>query len=146
MHQQLGPEEAASILSEGHIGNLGCITERGPYVVPVSYIFHDGDVYIHSRMGDKIRALRHNPLVCLQVGDMQGVYHWRSAIAFGKYEEVTDPDERYSFNRRILLRFPYLTPVESLSFESKEQEVIIFRIRVEKITAICERQQGENKK
>ncbi len=45
MNQQLGSEEAAAILNEGHIGNLGCITERGSYVVPVNYIFHDGDIY-----------------------------------------------------------------------------------------------------
>ena len=83
MFTHLSKKESESLLQEGHIGHLGCISERGPYVVPVHYIFHDGNLYIHSRMGDKIRALRQNPQVCLQVEKVQDVNHWSSAIAFG---------------------------------------------------------------
>jgi nitroimidazol reductase NimA-like FMN-containing flavoprotein (pyridoxamine 5'-phosphate oxidase superfamily) len=137
MFIQLSAEEAESLLSESHIGHMGCITERGPYVVPVHYIFHDGNLYMHSRVGEKIRALRENLRVCLQVEKVEDVYHWRSAIAFGKYEEITSADERAWFNRRILVRFPHLTPVESFPTDS-QNDVVIFRIRVEEITGIRE--------
>ena len=138
MFTHLSKKESESLLQECYIGHLGCISERGPYVVPVHYVFHDGNLYIHSRMGDKIRALRQNPQVCLQVEKVQDVDHWRSAIAFGKYEEVRAADERAWFNRRILVCFPHLTPVESLPAAGEDDEIIIFRIRVEEITGIRE--------
>jgi nitroimidazol reductase NimA-like FMN-containing flavoprotein (pyridoxamine 5'-phosphate oxidase superfamily) len=58
MFQHFGSEEAVSILSEGRIDHLSCMIEQGLYIVPINYIFHDGDAYISSRMGSKIRVLR----------------------------------------------------------------------------------------
>jgi nitroimidazol reductase NimA-like FMN-containing flavoprotein (pyridoxamine 5'-phosphate oxidase superfamily) len=58
MFQHFGSEEAVSILSEGRIDYLGCTIEPGLYIVPMNYIFHDGDDYIYSRMGSRIRLLR----------------------------------------------------------------------------------------
>src|ERR1051325_8643099 len=113
-------EEARGLLEEANLGHLGCITKDGPYVIPVNYIFHDGNIYIHSLEGAKIDALRANPKVCLQVDRLENAYKWRSAIAFGKYEEITNPDERYWFMRRILVRFPHLTPVESIASEEEQ--------------------------
>jgi nitroimidazol reductase NimA-like FMN-containing flavoprotein (pyridoxamine 5'-phosphate oxidase superfamily) len=138
MLKRLNEEEAKSLLSEGSIGHLGCVTKQGPYVVPVNYIFHDGNIYVHSLMGDKILSLRENPKVCLQVEKLENEYSWRSAIAFGKYEEITNPDERYWFTRRILVRFPHLTPVESIASEAEHDKVVIFRIRIEQVSAVGE--------
>jgi uncharacterized protein len=138
MIKQLSPEESKALLKECYIGHLGCITERDPYVVPVHYIFHKGDLYLHSRVGEKILALRQNPRVCLQVEEVRDGDHWRSAIAFGKYEEITDAYERAWFNRRILTRFPHLTPVESIPADGDPIDVVIFRIRVEKMTGVGE--------
>jgi uncharacterized protein len=138
MVRQLSAEDAKSLVEEGHIGHLGCITERGPYVVPVHYIFHTGDLYLHSRLGEKIRAMRQNPAICVQVEALRDATHWRSAIAFGTYEEITDPDECTWFNRRILTRFPHLTPVESLAVDGEQNDIVIFRIRVEEINGVGE--------
>jgi uncharacterized protein len=138
MFIQLNKEESESLLRDCHIGHLGCIRERGPYVVPAHYIFHDGDLYLHSRVGEKIRALRQIPKVCMQVEEVRDAYHWRSVIAFGKYEEITSADERAWFNRRILVRFPHLTPVESIAVDGEANDTVIFRIRVEEITGVGE--------
>ena len=78
MLKRLSEEEAKTLLSEGTIGHLGCVTEQGPYVVPVNYIFHDGDIYIHSLMGSKIKTLRQNPNACLQVDKVDDEYSWHS--------------------------------------------------------------------
>lgn len=138
MIKRLSEEEAISLLREGTVGHLGCVTERGPYVVPVNYIFHEGNIYVHSLMGSKIQTLRQNPKACFQVDQSENEYSWRSAIAFGRYEEITDAEERSFFMRRILTRFPHLTPVESASFEATPNKVIIFRIRVEQLSAVGE--------
>ena len=137
MVKQLNLREAQNILSEGRMGHLGCVTEHGPYVVPVSYVYHDGNIYVHSMIGKKIQALRQNPQTCIQVQEVKSGYIWRSAIAFGTYQEITDPEERLWFMRRILTRFPYLTPVEDMSV-SGSKEIVIFRILVAEITGVCE--------
>lgn len=138
MFRRLAKEEAQSLLDEGRTGRLGCITERGPYVVPISYLFHDGDIYAHSAVGEKIHALRRDPRACFQVDEVRDEYRWRSVIAFGSYEEVTDATERESFKRRILTRFPHLTPVESLASDAGGREVVIFRIHVDAVTGVGE--------
>lgn len=137
MVKQLSLSEAEDVLSQGHVGHLGCVTEGGPYVIPVSYVYHENNIYVHSTIGKKIHALRQNPQTCIQVQEVKSGYNWRSAIAFGKYEEITDAEERLWFMRRILTRFPYLTPVEDMTM-SGSKEIIIFRIRVEEITGVSE--------
>src|SRR5262250_1813226 len=113
MIRPLSESEARELLSRSRTGRLGCVVEDGPYVVPVNYILHDDKIYIHSLLGRKIKALRANPRACLQVDDIRTDYDWRSAIAFGRYEEVTEEGERRWVVRRLLSRFPQLTPVES---------------------------------
>jgi nitroimidazol reductase NimA-like FMN-containing flavoprotein (pyridoxamine 5'-phosphate oxidase superfamily) len=138
MIRRLSEAQALALLSEGSVGHLGCVTERGPYVVPVNYIFHEGNIYIHSLMGIKIQTLRQNPKTCFQVDQSEDEYSWRSAIAFGRYEEITDAEERCAFMRRYLTRFPHLTPVESADFDAPPDNGIIFRIRVEQVSAVAE--------
>ena len=137
MFKHLSDIEAREFLSEEKIGQLGCIKDNFPYVIPINYIFHDGNLYFHSLLGDKIEALRQNPNACLQVHKSFDPYRWRSVIAFGKYEEITNADERAWFMRRILVCFPHLTPVESLS-AGEESQVVIFRIRLMKLTGAVE--------
>jgi hypothetical protein len=138
MLKRFTEEEARSLLNDSCLGHLGCITEKGPYIVPINYIFHEGNIYVHSLKGAKIEALRQNPKVCLQVDCLETEYKWRSAIAFGKYEELTNPDERYWFMRRILVRFPHLTPVESIASADDQDKIVIFRIRIESLSAVGE--------
>ena len=126
------------MLGEGRVGRLGCVDGGGPYVVPVSYIFEDDSIYIHSLPGRKTRALAANPRACLQVDDIKDAFNWRSVIAFGSYEEITDERERRWALRRLLSRFPQLTPVESVPVHDGQSSVIVFRIRVEEITGVGE--------
>jgi uncharacterized protein len=138
MIKPLSNEEARALLGECRTGRLGCVADGGPYVVPVSYIFSGNYVYIHSYPGRKIKALRENPRACLQVDRIKDTYNWRSAIAFGQYEEVIDEEERYRAFRQLLSRFPALTPVESVPAHDGQSSVIVFRIRVEEVSGVAE--------
>lgn len=140
MIRPLSNEEARALLARCRTGRLGCIADGGPYVVPVSYIFHGDSIYIHSLLGRKIKALRENPRACLQVDEIKDEYNWRSAIAFGVYEEITDEAERYLALRRLLSRFPALTPVESVPVHDGQSSMIMFRIRVEEVSGVGEKE------
>jgi nitroimidazol reductase NimA-like FMN-containing flavoprotein (pyridoxamine 5'-phosphate oxidase superfamily) len=139
MITRLTPEEARVLLTASRVGRLGCVYEGGPYVVPINYVLDGESIYIHSVPGRKLEALRANPRACLQVDEVTDSYHWRSAIAFGVYEEVTDPNERVRAVRALLARFPNLTPVESVPVHDGQSSVIIFRIRVDEVTGVGEK-------
>ena len=139
MIKPLSSEDARALLAERKEGRLGCVADGGPYVVPISYVLDGDNIYSHSLPGRKISAMRENPRVCLQVDDVRSESHWRSAIAFGRYEEITDPEDRSWVARRFFVRFPYLTPVESVPVHDGQSSVIMYRIRIEKITGVAEK-------
>ncbi|HLG17871.1 MAG TPA: pyridoxamine 5'-phosphate oxidase family protein [Blastocatellia bacterium] len=126
------------LLRRGRIGRLGCVDQSAPYVVPVCYVYSDDSIYVHSLPGRKVRALRENPRACLQVDAVIDEFHWRSAIAFGRFEEITDPGDRDRAFSLLLASFPHLTPVESLPVHDGQSSVIVFRIRVEEVSGVYE--------
>jgi uncharacterized protein len=136
--RRLTQDETRSLLLERSIGHLGCIDNGTPYVVPVSYILHDNNLYSHSLVGRKILALRENPRACLQVDEIKDEYHWRSALAFGLYEELTNEQERKWATGKLLSRFPQLTPVESVPVHDGQSSVIVYRIRIDEMSGVGE--------
>jgi uncharacterized protein len=113
MTRTLNEAEASELIRAGRIGHLGCIVKGEPYVVPINYLAEDGMIYSHSLPGRKIKALRVHPRACLQVDRIEDDFHWHSAIAFGHFGEINDELERTQVLRKLVKRFPTLTPVES---------------------------------
>ena len=141
MIEELSQEESRKLLSEQFVARLGCVLIGGePYVVPVNYLFKGGFIFIHSSPGLKVEALRANPKACIQVDDIESFFEWRSAIAFGEFEEITDAAEREEFLSEMMARFPKLTPVETVvkPEESAPAEMVLFRIRIKRITGTTE--------
>jgi uncharacterized protein len=137
--RMLSNEESRRLLQTARVGRLGCIVNGEPYVVPLNYYLEGDYLYSHSLAGLKITGLRENPNACVQVDEMETDLHWRSAIGFGKFEEITKPDERADMLNRLLRSFPMLTPVESaLAVDSSAPEVIVFRIKIERVTGVSE--------
>ena len=139
MTRMMNDAETHALLSAGRIGRLGCVFEDEPYVLPLNYVFDDDSIYSHSLPGRKINALRSHPRACLQVDEMTDDLHWRSVIAFGNFEEIDDNLERAHILRKLLKRFPLLTPVESrLVQDAAPPELVVFRIRIDRITGMAE--------
>jgi len=134
---KLADQEARSIIERGRVGRLACVFNGEPYVVPVNYVFDRDNIYIHSRPGRKVDALRANPRACLLVDEIQDEFNWRSALAFGNYEEIQDQLERDLVVELFTKRFRSLTPVESV-VELPASQPIVFRISVDTITGAGE--------
>src|SRR6266581_9235570 len=131
----LSEEEALALISAAKVGRLGCVDNGEPYVVPINYVVEDGSIYSHSLPGRKIDAMRAHPRVCLQVDQIADDFHWRSAIAFGNFEEIRVPSDRRSILGKLLARFPLLTPVESvMAQDAGAPDSVVFRIRIVRIT------------
>lgn len=139
MMTMLNKSEARKVLQSARVARLGCIVNDEPYVVPISCHLEDDCLYSHSLPGLKISALRENPRACVQVDEIESDLHWRSAIAFGKFEEITKSNEREEILRKLLRQFPMLTPVESaIAVDACAPPVIVFRIRIERLTGVSE--------
>ena len=139
MMRTLSQDDARKLFQFARIVRLGCIVNGEPYVVPINCHLEDDSLYSHSLNGLKISGLRENPRACVQVDEIESELFWRSAIAFGKFEEISKPNERADVLNKLLGKFPMLTPVESaIAIDGSPQEVVVFRIRIERVTGVSE--------
>jgi len=138
MVNNLDPEEIQQLLMSAGVGRLGCVANGDPYVVPINYEFRDGAIYCHSLPGLKISALRENPRACVQVDQIESDLRWRSALAFGNYEELTDETQRREALTRLMGKYPMMTPVEwSVVHDADTQDLIVFRINIDRMTGVA---------
>jgi nitroimidazol reductase NimA-like FMN-containing flavoprotein (pyridoxamine 5'-phosphate oxidase superfamily) len=139
MMKMLSEDEARKLFQFARVARLGCIVNGEPYVVPINCQLEDEYLYSHSLPGLKISGLRENPRACVQVDEVESDLRWRSAIAFGKFEEITKQTERHEVLTKLLKKFPMLTPVESaIALDGSAAEVIVFKIRIERLTGVSE--------
>lgn len=139
MMHMLTSDDARRLFERSKVARLGCIVNGEPYVVPINCILEGNYLYSHSLNGTKISGLRENPRACVQVDEIESALCWRSAIAFGKFEEITKSDERADVLNKLFKIFPMLTPVESaITIDGIGQSVIVFRIRIDRLTAVSE--------
>ena len=101
IRQQLLPEDCEAILRAGSAGVLAVLGDGGwPYTVPMSYIWHNGSIYLHcARSGHMLDAIRACDKVsfCVVAQDRivpeQYTTFYRSVVVFATAEEVLDTDE-----------------------------------------------------
>lgn len=102
--QQLTQEECEKILECGRTGVLAVLGDDGyPYTVPINYYYTDGKIYLHcAKSGHKLDAIRSNPKVSFCVVERDDILQekfttlFKSAVAFGKAEILTDKEEMRS--------------------------------------------------
>jgi uncharacterized protein len=81
--RDLSKDECSNILSAARYGRLGLTNGSQPYVVPMSYVYQNGRIYLHSSgKGKKVECVTENPRVCFQI-DLLEKERWSSVIATG---------------------------------------------------------------
>ena len=124
----LSDEGIEELLRTALVGRIACCAhgaEEGdgrPYVVPLAYGYDGEAVYAHSGPGRKIRLMRAQPLVSFEVDQAEAPDRWRSAIAEGVYEEITESTER---ERALRIVYPPPAAVPLLG-----PETVVYRIRL----------------
>src|SRR4051794_24266857 len=94
MIAQLSLNEIETLLYKQMVGRLGCHDKDVIYIVPISYAYDGKDIYCHTYEGKKMEIMRSNPNVCFQVDDMMDMGNWKSVLAWGNFEELTDTIQR----------------------------------------------------
>jgi nitroimidazol reductase NimA-like FMN-containing flavoprotein (pyridoxamine 5'-phosphate oxidase superfamily) len=87
----ISKEECVELLQRVSIGRLACSLNDQPYVVPVAFSYEDNCIYIFSTVGKKIKWMRQNPKVSLQVDEIGSRSNWYSVIVTGIYVELQEP-------------------------------------------------------
>lgn len=90
--RELSRAEIDEFLRGQRIARLGCHADGVTYVVPLIYAYEENAVVAVTTEGRKTAMLRENPRVCIEVDeyDADGRGSWRSVIAYGTYEELSD--------------------------------------------------------
>jgi nitroimidazol reductase NimA-like FMN-containing flavoprotein (pyridoxamine 5'-phosphate oxidase superfamily) len=104
MFGDLGEDAIEVILHHQLVGHIACHANELTYIVPVSYAYDNGYVYVHTQEGMKINIMRQNAKVCFAVHRMENMANWQSVIAWGNFEEVTDETAREEALQVLLKR------------------------------------------
>ena len=88
MIKSIPTEECELLLQQNYIGHLAYVYQHRPFVVPITYFYKDAKIICYSNDGHKIKALRTNNAVALEVAEIGSVNNWQSAVAHGTYEEL----------------------------------------------------------
>jgi hypothetical protein len=139
--EELKIDECWDFLEKAKIGRLACSLDNQPYIVPFNFVF-DNKKYLYgfSTVGQKIRWMRENPLVCVEIDKVENQEDWTTLVIFGRYEELPDePDfeDRRIHAHELLSRCPmWWQPAYTagINRQQTEEKPVYFRIYIEKIT------------
>ena len=141
--QALSDEECREILERCTSGTLAVLGDEGyPYAVPLSYVFNNGHIYFHcARAGHKLDAIRACDKGSFCVIDRDDVVpelfttKYRSAIAFGRAREVTDPDEIEGIMRALAAKYSPHEGEEAFQREMKSSGALcVLALDIEHLT------------
>ena len=102
MLRELNNTQIEYLLKSQLVGRIGCHSDGVTYIVPVNYFYDGGNIYCHSAKGMKINIMRKNPDVCFEVDDIKDITNWQSVVAWGKFEEITEIDEKQKIMQQLI--------------------------------------------
>ena len=146
MIRDLATKEGKQILKDNYIGHLAFIYGEWPYSVPITYYYSKAKntIISYAAEGHKIRAMRLNPNVSLEVHEIDSVSNWKCVLAHGKFEELSGIDAKYYLHefaegvKGIIMRKEGKKAESISEFSSKidsEDQPIVYRIVIDEMTA-----------
>jgi nitroimidazol reductase NimA-like FMN-containing flavoprotein (pyridoxamine 5'-phosphate oxidase superfamily) len=110
MLRELNDDQIDALLKDQLIGRIGCHSAGLTYIIPVNYVYDGANIYCQSAKGMKIDMIRENPSVCFEVDNIKDMTNWKSVIAWGSFEEITEMDEKQKVLQTLTDRVtPYIT-------------------------------------
>ena len=145
---ELTKEQIEQVLASGLIGRIGCSDGKRIYILPVTYVFAEQYIYIHSKEGSKVQIMRSNPQVCFEVDSIEAMTNWRCVIAHGIFEELKTEKEQANALKLLKDRLvPYLLSetMRPQGFDhapgsiEKERKPVFYRIQITAMTGRFEK-------
>ncbi len=110
------PEEAEAILAEALVAHVGFVQDEQPYVVPMTFYYRDGCIYLHGAPGSRtIKVLASGAPICVEVTLVDGLIasksaethsvNYRSVLCFGRGAFVRDRERRRVILEAMIARY-----------------------------------------
>ncbi|HYK75014.1 MAG TPA: pyridoxamine 5'-phosphate oxidase family protein [Pseudoneobacillus sp.] len=142
-----------AFLHDTETGFLGLSGDNMPYVVPLNFVWHDGNIYFHGASeGKKMEILKDNVNVCFTVCASYGTMTdpvpaktdtaYMSVMIFGKAEPLSDISKATAVMQKMLEKYVpnyYDQPLSETHVEryrsSLGSKTSIVEIKTEHLTA-----------
>ena len=138
--RQLTPNDCEALLRNSRLARIAMRDAEGTYVVPISFVYADGAIYGHSAPGHKINVMRRWPHVSVLVDDITNFATWRSVLCRGKWQELTDEEDRTRARMLLLRAFDadlwWVTAGHG--HRTALADAILYRIEIEEITGMAQ--------
>lgn len=129
------------------VGRLACYADDQLYIVPVTYAYDGEYIYGHTIEGKKINMMRKNPEICFEVDAIENLAHWRSAVVWGTFEELSGNEAEDAVQNIINRIQPLMTsetqrPRHSMDYSSglqRNTRIVTYRIRIKQATGRYEK-------
>jgi len=95
----LDEAECARLLEAGQVGRVGVTIAGLPVILPVNYVYVDGDVVFRTGSGSKLRAASSRAVIAFEIDayDPDTREGW-SVLAIGRASLVEDPSEQATYH------------------------------------------------
>ena len=146
---EMTQDACRSVLTRVSMGRLGCSLENQPYVVPICFAYETDYIYVFSTLGKKIKWMRVNPKVCIQIDELTNQFQWVSVIANGTYQELPEPqyEVERTHARKLLEKRSrwWLNALAERRIRSRDDLItpLFFRVHIDSVTGLCGRSEGE---
>ena len=139
--RELTRQASLDLLTRVHLGRLACASEGQPYVLPMTFAYHENSLYCASTIGQKIEWMRENPSVAVEFDEIHSAQQWESVIVYGRYEELADTAETRDRRqlawsllqeRKLWWEPAYVKTI--LGGGERPLVPLYFRVRIERIT------------
>jgi len=97
--EEMSENQCRALLERSTIGRLGCSLEDQPYVLPVYFACEAKHIYVLSTLGQKIKWMRANPKVCMEIDEIASQSQWESVVVNGRYRELSEPLDEVEVSR-----------------------------------------------
>jgi nitroimidazol reductase NimA-like FMN-containing flavoprotein (pyridoxamine 5'-phosphate oxidase superfamily) len=110
------PDDAEAILAQGIVAHVGFEQAGWPYVIPMTYLYREGRIYLHGAPGSRtVKALGAGVRCCITVTLIDGLIasksaethsvNYRSVICFGRSRPVADEPARLALLEELIGRY-----------------------------------------
>jgi uncharacterized protein len=146
---EISEAESKELLGRVSVGRLGCALDNQPYVVPVAFAYDPEVLYVFSTLGKKIKWMRQNPKVCLQIDEIVSRSSWTSVVVNGTYLELPEPQYSTQKERaKELLAHSaqwWAVPIAGRREKAGDLSVepVFFRIEIESVSGLRSEPEAE---
>jgi nitroimidazol reductase NimA-like FMN-containing flavoprotein (pyridoxamine 5'-phosphate oxidase superfamily) len=144
----MSEEHAHHLLRHGFCGRLATVSADGsPYCVPLLYVVKDRSLYVHSTVArGHLRAnVEHDVRVCFEVDEPGRIFDYgrfecdssvsyRSVIAFGTMQIVTDLDEKQEFLEALMEKYGTPGRDRARGFFPRIGLITVYKMTIERFT------------